>query len=262
MDQTIRRRTFLAVYLTVMILASFLLLRWTFAPGELVQIDDRDAVMRRKNFVPLTSLVIRDPCWPDMKITDGSVLYALGQQINSIPRAGGEFPGEAPGKLSGEMTFADGSQETFSVGTVLTIGGTVFYSPEAAEELQEIRSAIAAHLYTLQNLGSFFQPDHQVTLSDGDTSLDLSPEAMGLLRRVIEAGELVEDFEGVSVQDGGRPPRYTLQVRSAEGLDEVRLVVYANESIQVCDSYAPGQPMVFCFSGDLVPLCQGLLGTA
>ena len=72
----------------------------------------------------------------------------------------------------------------------------------------------------------------------------------------------MEDFEGVSLQDGGRPPRYILQVRSAEGLDEVRLVVYANESIQVCDSYAPGQPMVFCFSGDLVPLCQGLLGTA
>ena len=163
----------------------------------------------------------------------------------SIPSPGqaGSFRGRPPG--------SDGSQETFSVGTVLTLGGTVFYSPEAAEELQEIRSAIAAHLYTLQNLGSFFQPDHQVTLSDGDTSLDLSPEAMGLLRRVIEAGELVEDFEGVS-----------LQVRSAEGLDEVRLVVYANESIQVCDSYAPGQPMVFCFSGDLVPLCQGLLGTA
>lgn len=260
MDQTIRRRTFLAVYLTVMILASLLLLRWTLAPGELEQIDDREAVMRRRTFVPLTGLVVRDPCWPDMEVTDGVALYALGQRINAIPRAGGEFPGEAPGKLTGELSFADGTQAPFSVGTVLTIGETVYYSPEAAEELEEIREVIAGYLYTLPSLGSFFQPDHQVTLSDEKTSMGLSPEAMEQLRQTILAGALVEDFEGVTPQEGGRLPRYTIQVRSPEGLDEVRLAVYANESIQVYDAYAAGQPMVFCFGGELVPLCQGLLG--
>ncbi len=259
MDQTIRRRAFLAVYLIAMLLASLFLLRWTLAPGEMVRIDDREAVMRRKTFVPLTGLVVRDPCWPDMEVTDGVALYALGQQINAIPRAGGQFPGEAPGKMTGELSFANGTKAPFSVGTVLTIGDTVYYTPEAQEELEEIRAVIAGYLYNLPSLGSFFQPDHQAVLSDGEGSLALSPEAMEQLRQAILAGELVEDFEGVSPQEGGRLPRYTIQVRSPEGLDEVRLAVYANESIQVYDAYAPSQPMVFCFGAELVPLCQGLL---
>ena len=36
MDHTLRRRTFLGIYLTVMILASLFLLRQAFAPGEMV----------------------------------------------------------------------------------------------------------------------------------------------------------------------------------------------------------------------------------
>ena len=34
---------------------------------------------------------------------------------------------------------------------------------------------------------------------------------------------------------------------------------YANESIQVYDTYSSGQPFLFCFGGELVPLCQELL---
>ena len=41
-----------------------------------------------------------------------------------------------------------------------------------------------------------------------------------LLRRAIEGGEPVEEFEEIL---GGPAPRYTIQVRSPEGLDEVRL---------------------------------------
>lgn len=256
MDQTLRRRTFLGIYLTVMIFASLVLLGRTFAPGELVQIDDRDAVMRRRTSSVLTSLVVRDPCWQDIRITGQELLHSLSQGINSIPRVRGQFPGEAPGKIFGEMTFADGTQEEFSIGTVLTIGEVVYYSPEAAQALFQLRETLAGQLYTLQNLGGFFQGGHQVILSDGGTSLELSPEAMGPLRQAIEAGALVEDFEEVL---GGPVPRYTIQVRSGSGLDEVRLVVYANESIQVYDSYSLGQPLVLCFGAEVVPLCQELL---
>lgn len=259
MDQTIQRRIFLGVYLTVMILASLFLLGRSFAPGELVQIDDREAVMRRRTSSVLTSLILRDPCWQDMEVVDHELLYSLSRQINSIPRVSGQFPGEAPGKLSGEMTFADGTQEKFSLGTVLTIGGVVHYSPEAETALSELRRTLAGQLYTLQNLGAFFQDGHWVVLSDGEASQDLSPEAAGLLRQAIEAGTPVEDFEEII---GGPAPRYTIHVRSPEGPDEVRLLVYGNESVQVYDAYSSGQPLVLCFSADVVPLCQELLGGA
>ncbi len=259
MDHTLRRRTFLGIYLTVMILASLFLLRQAFAPGEMVQIDDREAVMRRRTTSPLSSLTVRDPCWPDREITDREVLYLLSQRIASIPRASGPFPGEAPGKLGVEMTFAGGDREPFTIGTFLTIGEVVYYSPEAEGELAELRAAIAGQLYTLPNLGSFFQPGRQVILSNGEAALELTPEAMELLRRAIEGGEPVEEFEEIL---GGPAPRYTIQVRSPEGLDEVRLLVYGNESIQVYNIYSSGQPLALCFSAEVVPLCQGLLGGA
>ena len=259
MDQTIRRRTFLGIYLTVMILASLFLLEQTFAPGEMVQIDDREAVMRRRTSSVITSLILRDPYWQDMEIIDHELLYSLSQRINSIPRVSGEFPGDAPGKLSGEVTFADGTHETFSLGTVLTIGDVTYYSPEAETALSEIHRTLAGQLYTLQNLGAFFQPGHRVTLSDGEISQELSPEAAGQLRQAIEAGTLVEDFEEIL---GGPTPRYTIQVHSQEGLAEVRLLVYGNESIQVYNTYSSGQPLALCFGAEVVPLCQGLLGAA
>ena len=49
-------------------------------------------------------------------------------QMSAIPRVSGQFPGEAPGKITGTMIFADGSQEEFAAGTVLAIGRTVYYS--------------------------------------------------------------------------------------------------------------------------------------
>ena len=153
------------------------------------------------------------------------------------------------------MAFADGTQEDFSISTVLTIGQRVYYSPEAQTQLENIRQLLASHLYTLENLASFFYPSQLVTISDGEAS----SESMGLLRRAIEEGALVEDSQEVEQLVGGPPPRYTIQVRSPEGLDQLRLVVYANESIQVYDTYSSGQPFLFCFGGELVPLCQELL---
>lgn len=257
MSSTLRRRAFLTAYLAVMAAASILLLTRAFSSGELVQIDDQEAVMRRRTASVLTALSIQDPCWPAVEVTDHELLFSLSQRINAIPRVRGEFPGEAPGKLSGRMSFANGQEDPFSISTVLTIGETVYYSPEAQSALEGIRTTLAGQLYTLENLGSFFHPDRQVTLTDGESSLLLSPESMGLLRQAIEGGTLVEDFEEVM---GGPPPRYTIHVRSPEGLDQLRLVVYANQSIQVYDTYSSGQPLLFCFSGELVPLCQGLLG--
>ncbi len=259
MSSTLWRRVFLALYLLVMRAASLFIQGRTFAAGEMVQIDDQEAVMRRRTSSVLTRLTIDDPCWPAVEITGRELLFSLTQQMNAIPRVKGQFPGEAPGKLSGQMAFADGTQEDFSISTVLTIGQRVYYSPEAQTQLENIRQLLASHLYTLENLASFFYPRQLVTLSDGEASLALSSESMGLLRRAIEEGALVEDSQEVEQLVGGPPPRYTIQVRSPEGLDQLRLVVYANESIQVYDTYSSGQPFLFCFGGELVPLCQELL---
>lgn len=259
MSSNLRRRVLLTLYLLAMAAASLFILGRTFASGEMVQIDDQEAVMRRRTSSVLTRLTIDDPCWPAVEITDHEFLFSLTQQMNSIPRVKGQFPGEAPGKLSGQMTFAGGTQEDFSISTVLTVGQRVYYSPEAQTQLENIRLALASRLYTLGNLASFFYSGQQVILSDGEAALSLSPENMGLLRGAIEGGELVEDAQEADQLVGGPPPRYTIQVRSPEGLDQLRLVVYANESTQVYDTYSSGQPLLFCFSGELVPLCQELL---
>lgn len=259
MSSTLWRRVFLTVYILVMVAVSLWIVGYAFVPGRMVQIYDQEAVMRRRTSNVLTSLTIDDPCWPAVTITDQDFLFALGQQINAIPRVSGQFPGEAPGKITGTMVFADGSQEEFAAGTVLTIGRTVYYSPETREELEGIRSTLAAQLYTLQNLGAFFAPDRQVSLADENVSILLSHEEMELVRRAILEGELVEYLEEVSQTVGDRPPRYTLAVRDAAGVELLRLGVYANESTQVYDSYHSGQQLLLCFSGELVPLCQGIL---
>lgn len=206
MSSTLWRRVFLALYLLVMSAASLFILGRTFAAGEMVQIDDQEAVMRRRTSSVLTRLTIDDPCWPAVEITGRELLFSLTQQMNAIPRVKGQFPGEAPGKLSGQMAFADGTQEDFSISTVLTIGQRVYYSPEAQTQLENIRQLLASHLYTLENLASFFYPRQLVTLSDGEASLALSSESMGLLRRAIEEGALVEDSQEVEQLVGGPPP--------------------------------------------------------
>lgn len=259
MSSTLWRRVFLAVYMLVMVAASLWIVGRAFAPGSMVQIHDQEAVMRRRTSNVLTSLTISDPCWPDVTITDQDFLFALGQQMSAIPRVSGQFPGEAPGKITGTMIFADGSQEEFAAGTVLVIGRTVYYSPQSQEELEDIRTTLAAQLYTLQNLATFFAPGYHVTLSDEAGAILLSPEEMGLARRAILEGEQVEDLLEVSQTVGDRPPRYTLTVRDTAGVELLRLGVYANESTQVYDSYHSGQQLLLCFSGELVPLCQGLL---
>ncbi len=242
MSSTLWRRVFLALYLLVMSAASLFILGRTFAAGEMVQIDDQEAVMRRRTSSVLTRLTIDDPCWPAVEITGRELLFSLTQQMNAIPRVKGQFPGEAPGKLSGQMAFADGTQEDFSISTVLTIGQRVYYSPEAQTQLENIRQLLASHLYTLENLASFFYPRQLVTLSDGEASLALSSESMGLLRRAIEEGALVEDSQEVEQLVGGPPPRYTIQVRSPEGLDQLRLVVSWSPSARSCwrrDKFRP-----------------------
>ena len=98
-----------------------------------------------------------------------------------------------------------------------------------------------------------------MTLSDEAGAILLSPEEMGLARRAILEGEQVEDLLEVSQTVGDRPPRYTLTVRDTARVELLRLGVYANESTQVYDSYHSGQQLLLCFSGELVPLCQGLL---
>ena len=120
MSSTLWRRVFLAVYMLVMVAASLWIVGRAFAPGSMVQIHDQEAVMRRRTSNVLTSLTISDPCWPDVTITDQDFLFALGQQMSAIPRVSGQFPGEAPGKITGTMIFADGSQEEFAAGTSTT----------------------------------------------------------------------------------------------------------------------------------------------
>lgn len=260
MSSTFWRRFFLTLYVLAMITASAVIVACVFAPSGMVQIHDQEAVMRRRTSNVLTSLTIDSSCWPRVTITDQDFLFALGQQINTIPRVSGQYPGEAPGKITGEMVFADGSQEDFAAGTVLTVGRAVYYSEGTREQLEEIRAALAARLYTLENLSSFFLPENQVTLADEASSILLPPGEMDLMRRAILAGEQVEDLTEVSQTVGDRPPRYTVTVRNSAGVELVRLWVYANESIQVYDSYSAGQPLLLCFGGELVPLCQGVLG--
>jgi len=262
MSSTFWRRFFLTVYVLAMVAVSIFIIAYVFAPGEMVQIHDQEAVMRRRTSSLLTSLTIDDPHWTQVTITDQDFLLALGQKINSIPRVSGQYPGEAPGKITGTMVFASGDQEEFTVGTVLTIGRTVYYSPETQQELSEIYSTLASQLYTLQNLAAFFHPDNRIMLADESTSILLSPEEMDLIRGSVQGGELVEDLAEVSQTVGDRAPRYTITVWDAGGGELLRLWVYANESIQVYDSCSPGQPLLLCFSGELVPLCQGMLGTA
>lgn len=253
-------RVSLAVYAVVMVALSAAIVAYLFAPSGMVQIDDQEAVMRRRTANVLTSLTIDSSCWPQVTITDPELLFVLGQRINAIPRVSGEYPGEAPGKVTGRMDFADGSREEFSVGTVLTIGQAVYYSRETQEELEAIRDGLAAQLYTLGNLASFFRTENQVTLSDETAAIPLAPEEAALVGQVIAEGELVEDLAEASETVGDRPPRYTLTVRDEAGVELVRLLVYGNESTQVYDSYTPGQPLLLCFGGELVPLCQELLG--
>ena len=139
------------------------------------------------------------------------------------------------------------------------LGGEAGARLSLREELEDIRTTLAAQLYTLQNLATFFAPGYHVTLSDEAGAILLSPEEMGLARRAILEGEQVEDLLEVSQTVGDRPPRYTLTVRDTAGVELLRLGVYANESTQVYDSYHSGQQLLLCFSGELVPLCQGLL---
>jgi len=260
MSSTFWRRFFLTVYVLAMVGVSIFIIAHVFAPGEMVQIYDQEAVMRRRTSNLLTSLTIDDPRWPQVTITDQDFLLALGQKINSIPRVSGQYPGEAPGKIAGTMFFADGDQDGFTVGTVLTVGGTVYYSPETQAELADVYTTLASRLYTLENLASFFRPDNRIMLADETSSILLSPEEMELIRQAVEAGEPVEDLAEVSQTVGGRAPRYTLTVWDAAGEELLRLWVYANESIQVFDSASPGQPLLLCFGGELVPLCRGMLG--
>ena len=72
----------------------------------------------------------------------------------------------------------------------------------------------------------------------------------------------MEDPEEANQAVQDRPPRYTIHVRTGAGVDMLRLLVYGNESIQVYDTYSSGQPLLLCFGGELVPLCQGLLEAA
>lgn len=261
MASTLWRRVILTVYVVSMVIVSCFIVGRTFDDGGVVYIDDQEAVMRRRSPGILTSVVLEDPCWPRTVITDPDYLFLLSQRVRAIPRVSGSFPGEAPGKITGRVTFAGGADEAFSLSNALTIGRMVFYGAEFQEELESIRLSLAGRLYTLQNLAAFFWPDNQVVLDDGSSAIALTPEAMELMRRAIEEGEVVEDLDDVSQTVGGRPPRYTIYVRTEAGIDMLRLLVYANESIQVYDTYASGQPLLLCFGSDLVPLCQGLLET-
>lgn len=252
-------RVSLVAYAMVMAVISAVIVAYVFAPSGMVRIDDREAVMRRRTSNILTSLTIESSCWPQVTVTDQDFLFALGQRINSIPRVSGEYPGEAPGRITGRMEFADGSREDFAAGTVLTVGRAVYYSQETQEELRGIRDELAAQLYTLGNLASFFRTENQATLADETTTIPLASDQMALVGQAIGEGELVEDLAEAGQTVGDRPPRYTLTVRDGAGVELLRLLVYGNESTQVYDSYAPGQQLVLCFSGDLIPLCQGLL---
>ena len=262
MASTLWRRIFLGVYVVSMVLVSLLLVLLAFDDGEMVQIDDQAEVMRRRTPSILASVTLEVPCWPPVEITDQDYLYRLSRRISVIPRVSGSFPGEAPGKLAGRMVFADGGEEPFSLSNTLMVGEEVYYSPEAREELAELRRSLAGWLYTLQSLATFFVPDNQVVVEDTEGSVLLSPQDTGLLRQAIEAGELVEDPEEANQAVRDRPPRYAIHVRTGAGVDMLRLLVYGNESIQVYDTYSSGQPLLLCFGGELVPLCQGLLEAA
>lgn len=262
MASTLWRRVFLTVYVVSMLCISCFIVARAFDDGGLVLIDDQGAVMRRRAPSILTAVELEDPCWPRTVITDQDYLFLLSQRLQAIPQVSGPFPGEAPGKLVGRMTFAGGTQEDFTLSNALTIGPRVYYSPEVKEELESIRLSLAARLYTLSNLAAFFRPDSQVVLEDGAAAITLSPEAMELMRLAVEEGEVVEELTEVSETVGDRPPRYTIHVRTEAGIDLLRLLVYANESTQVYDTYATGQPLLLCFGSELVPLCQGLLETA
>lgn len=255
------RRAFLTVYVVSMICVSCFIVLRTFDDGGLVLIDDQGAVMRRRAPSILTSVELEDPCWPRTVITDQDYLFLLSQRLRSIPQVSGSFPGEAPGKLTGRLTYAGGTEEAFTLSNALTIGSRVYYSPEVREELESIRLSLAARLYTLPNLAAFFGPGSQVVLEDGTAAITLSPEAVEQVRLAVEEGAVVEELAEVSETVGDRPPRYTIHVRTEAGIDMLRLLVYANESTQVYDTYATGQPLLLCFGSELVPLCQGLLET-
>ena len=259
MSSTLLRRIILTLYVTIMVSVSALIVGYTFSESSMVQIDDREAVMRRRTVGVLTAVMVDDPAWNAVVISDQEFLLELSQQINAIPRVEGQFPGEGPWKLSGTMTFADGSREEYTLGTVLTIGQRVYYSKDLEDDIQTIRQTLAAQLYTLSNLASFFRPEAQVILSDGTSSRTLSYPEAELLGQAIEAGETVEDPEEVGQTVKGRAPRFTIQIRNSDGTGLVRLQVYANESTLVYDAYSTGQRLLLCLSGELVPLCQSLL---
>ena len=143
MASTLWRRIFLGVYVVSMVLVSLLLVLLAFDDGEMVQIDDQAEVMRRRTPSILASVTLEVPCWPPVEITDQDYLYRLSRRISVIPRVSGSFPGEAPGKLAGRMVFADGGEEPFSLSNTLMVGEEVYYSPEAREELAELRRSLA-----------------------------------------------------------------------------------------------------------------------
>ena len=254
-----RRRLWLALYGVAMVLLSGWILSRLFAPGELVRIYDREEVMRLRSPAILTEVTVEDDCWRNISITDPDLLFQLNQWLGAIPLVRGEFPGEAPGKISGTFYFADGSQASYEVGKVLTMDGAVYYSKRTEDELEELHECLSNRLYTLENLATFFEADHQVYLTDGVEGRNLSPEEMGLLELTIRQGELVDDLEEVEQAVSDRTPRYTIYVRDLKGTEQVGLWVYANEATQVYDAYGNGQRRLLCFSSQLVPLCQNLL---
>ena len=254
-----RRRLWLALYGVAMVLLSGWILSRLFAPGELVRIYDREEVMRLRSPAILTEVTVEDDCWRNISITDPDLLFQLNQWLGAIPLVRGEFPGEAPGKISGTFYFADGSKASYEVGKVLTMDGAVYYSKRTEDELEELHECLSNRLYTLENLATFFEADHQVYLTDGVEGRNLSPEEMGLLEVTIRQGELVDDLEEVEQAVSDRTPRYTIYVRDLKGTEQVGVWVYANEATQVYDAYGNGQRRLLCFSSQLVPLCQNLL---
>ena len=259
MSSPLLRRIILTAYVAVMVLASLFIISRTFSDGDMVQIDDREAVMRRRTTGVLVSLTVDDPVWEPVTISDQEYLFNLSQQINALPRVEGQFPGEGQEKLSGVMEFANGSREEYSISTVLTIGQTVYYSDEVEEALQKIRQDLAARLYTPGNLSHLLSAGPGVILENGSLSAALSSEETGRLCQAVQAGEVVENPQEVSQTVADLSPRFTIRLQDASGTDRLRLSVYANESILVYNTYSSGQRLVLCFSGELVPLCQELL---
>ena len=259
MSSTHLRRLIAAAYVAAMVLASAFILSRGFAHSEMVQIDDREAVMRRRTAGVITTLTVDDPVWDPVIITDPEYLFDLSQELNSLPRVEGQFPGESLEKLSGVMEFADGSREEYSVSNVLTLGQTVYYSKETAEDIQKIRRELAARYYTPGNLARLLDDDLLLLLEGGGLSHTLTEEEVRRLCQAVEAGEAVEDPSEVSQTVSDLSPRYTLRLRDGSGAERLRLLVCANESILVYNAYSSGQRLVLSFSGQLVPLCQELL---